>query len=103
MINYKTNKQKNITTIKLSDEISITDANKLKTVLLNSIAKTNTIIIKLQKLKAMHLSILQLLLSAQKTALTQSKKIEIADSDNEMFKNILQSAGLSHLLKLFFE
>lgn len=87
-------KQSNgVQVLTLSEKLTIQNANKLKTVLVKSFDSTGSLRLNFEKVTEADLFCLQLLCSANMTAIKLKKHLEITGINSEIFKKAIGEAG----------
>ncbi|CAN2046687.1 STAS domain-containing protein [Candidatus Magnetomoraceae bacterium gMMP-1] len=93
----KTDSSSNSGELILDGDITIENAGELKKILIESMKKTDNLIIYLDKVTAMDLSSLQLLCSAHRSFIKLNKKIKLQTKSLELFKKVVNNAGYSRV------
>jgi len=92
MITVKKQKEKTVITFK--EEVSIDNASEFKTALINGIKSSSEIHLNLEKNRLLHLSLIQIILSAKKEMDKLKKKLVVHDK-NGALKISFSELGIS--------
>ncbi len=93
MMKFKKKQSNDIQVLTLSEKLTIQNANKLKTVLVESFDSTGSLRLSFEKVTEADLFCLQLLCSANMTAIKLKKRLEITGINSETFKKVIGDAG----------
>jgi len=94
MITYKKNKSGEQITIVLKDEVGIEQAVKFRENLEKGFKEKASLILNLEKATDLHLTIIQLIISAFTEAKKSNKKIFLKGYLSETIKTILENSGM---------
>jgi len=97
MIEYKINKRNKMATLILQGELQITDANEIKAAFFEAINNAKKIEVQLKNIKEIHLTVIQLLFSFQKSTLSKNIQFAIEGIKSINVKKAIETAGCSHL------
>jgi len=95
MFQFTMNHKSDTGTLNLEGDLSIEHAAELKEGLVRALTSVDHIIIKLDKALGFHLSAIQLLCSACKTAMRQKKLVTLAGNMPDELKRTAEQAGFS--------
>ncbi len=94
MLTYKKDKAGSVVSIILKDNVGIEEAVAFKEHLLKGLEEGTQLTINLEKAKDMHLSIIQLIISAFKEAKRSNTGIQLKGHQNEAVRNALEYHGM---------
>ncbi len=94
MLTSRKSKSGEQVSIVLKDELGIEQAAEMKEHLLSGFKEDANLIVNLEKATDIHLTIIQLIISAFNEAEKQSKKISLKGHDSEDVKIILENSGM---------
>lgn len=86
---------KDTRTLRFSGDLVIQHAEELKSVLIESIAEKNNILIDISLVAQADISCMQLLCSAHKTSIFQGKSLKFIGTSSEAFSQNVKRAGFS--------
>ena len=92
-MNYERKSLKTKTVLMLSGELTLPFAERLRSVLAETIKEANRVAVKFKQVTDADLSLLQLLCSAHRSAVSREKHLEIEDKRPEVLIGLMKTAG----------
>ncbi len=94
MLTYKKSKSGEQVTIALKEEVGIDQAAKMQQHLIKGFKENAKLIINVEKTTDLHLSIIQLIISAFNEAKNNGRKVSLKGHLSERIKTILENTGM---------
>jgi ABC-type transporter Mla MlaB component len=97
-MNFHTELSGNTNILTIEGELTIAHAAELRTILIKSLESADTVQLRLESVKDVDLSCLQLLCAAHRSALISNKNLTLGSRGSEAFRQAVENAGYSRHL-----